>query len=87
MRAGSARAHGADVYDEQGRPQRLLDFSSTVAGLAPPAGWQAQAKRALPRLGLYPQPRSRGLAAHIERRLKLPEGSVLVGNGSMECLD
>lgn|GEM_PF-219744 len=87
MRAGSARAHGADVYDDRGRPRRLLDFSSTVAGLAPPPGWREQVRRAAGRLALYPQPRSRGLAQHIERRLGLPEGSVLVGNGSMECLD
>lgn len=87
MRDGDSPAHGADVYDRQGRVRGLLDFSSTVAGLAPPRGWQERVRRAGGRLTLYPQPRSRGLAAHIERRLGLPAGSVLVGNGSMECLD
>jgi threonine-phosphate decarboxylase len=82
-----ARAHGADVYAEDGRLRRLLDFSSTVASLRPPQGWQAQASARLPRLGLYPQPYSLGLATSIERRLRLPAGSVLVGSGSSECLD
>jgi threonine-phosphate decarboxylase len=81
------RIHGADVYDQDGRLRRLLDFSSTVASLRPPQGWEAVAAAKLPRLGLYPQPHSPGLAAAIERRLKLPPGSVLVGSGSSECLD
>ena len=81
------RVHGADVYAQDGRPRRLLDFSSTVASLHPPGGWASQAAAQLPRLGLYPQPHSPGLAAAIERRLRLPAGSVLVGSGSSECLD
>lgn len=87
MRPGSARAHGADIYDPQGRPRRLLDFSSTVIAQAPPAAWRAQARRALERLQAYPQVRSAGLAAKVEARFGLPEGSVLVGNGSLECLE
>lgn len=87
MRPGSARAHGADVYDAAGQPRKVLDFSSTVLSQDPPKAWKAQAKKALERLRQYPQPRSSGLAASIEKRLKLPEGSVLVGNGSSECLE
>jgi histidinol-phosphate/aromatic aminotransferase/cobyric acid decarboxylase-like protein len=87
MRAGSARAHGADVYDAKGLPKRMLDFSSTVLSLATPATWKAQARSALDRLQHYPQPRSSGLAADIERQLGLPEGSVLVSNGSSEALE
>jgi threonine-phosphate decarboxylase len=87
VRPGSARAHGADVYDAQGRPRQLSDFSSTVLSLGPPAEWRALAERALPRLELYPQPRSAGLAASIEAQLQLPEGSVLVANGSSEALE
>ncbi|HTB34732.1 MAG TPA: aminotransferase class I/II-fold pyridoxal phosphate-dependent enzyme [bacterium] len=81
------RAHGADVYAQDGRPRRLRDFSSTVASLRPPSGLAARAAALMPRLGLYPQPHSLGLAAAIERRLKLPQGCVLVGNGSSECLE
>jgi histidinol-phosphate/aromatic aminotransferase/cobyric acid decarboxylase-like protein len=87
MRAGSARAHGADVYDAQGRPRRVLDFSSTVLSLETPAAWKVRARQALARLRHYPQPRSRGLAAAIEGQLGLPEGSVLVSNGSSEALE
>jgi threonine-phosphate decarboxylase len=86
VRAGSARAHGADVFDAAGKPRRLTDFSSTVIAQAPPDGWKAQWRRAADRLLQYPQTRSQGLAAAIEARLGLPEGSVLVGNGSLECL-
>lgn len=81
------RVHGADVYADDGRLRRLIDFSSTVASLEPPDGWEARASALLPRLGLYPQPHSPGLAAAIERRLNLPKGSVLVGSGSSECLE
>jgi threonine-phosphate decarboxylase len=63
-----------------------VDFSSTVIAQAPPAGWKAQWRRAAERLLQYPQARSQGLAAAIEARFGLPEGSVLVGNGSLECL-
>lgn len=87
MRPGSARVHGADIYDAAGRPRRLLDFSSTVVNQAPPAAWRTQARRALERLLAYPQPRSQGLAAWLERRLGLPEASVLPASGSLECLD
>ena len=87
MRAGSARAHGADVYDTAGKPKRVLDFSSTVLTQDPPAAWKVQAKQALDRLRHYPQPRSHGLAAAIEAQLRLPEGSVLVSNGSSEALE
>lgn len=87
MRAGSARSHGADIYAADGRPRRLLDFSSTVISQAPPAAWRAQARAGLDRLQAYPQQRSAGLAARIEAAHGLPEGSVLVGAGSLECLD
>ena len=80
-------AHGADVYGPDGRPRALLDFSSTVAPLRPPPGWERRARAALGRLALYPQPHSPALAAWIEARLKLPQGSVLAGSGSSECLD
>lgn len=87
MRAGSARSHGADIYTADGRVRKLLDFSSTVITQAPPAGWRAQGQAALDRLQAYPQTRSQGLAAAIEDAHGLPEGSVLVGNGSLECLE
>jgi histidinol-phosphate/aromatic aminotransferase/cobyric acid decarboxylase-like protein len=87
VRAGSARSHGADIYSPDGRPRRLLDFSSTVLTQAPPLGWRTQARAALERLQAYPQTRSQGLAARLEASFGLPEGSVLVGNGSLECLE
>jgi threonine-phosphate decarboxylase len=87
VRTGSARAHGADVYDSAGRTRALLDFSSTVVSLEPPDGWKSRARAALGRLRQYPQPRSSGLAAAIEQQLQLPEGSVLVSNGSSEALE
>jgi histidinol-phosphate/aromatic aminotransferase/cobyric acid decarboxylase-like protein len=58
-----------------------------VLSLATPAAWKAQARHALDRLQHYPQPRSSGLAAAIEGQLGLPEGSVLVSNGSSEALE
>lgn len=87
MRAGSARSHGADIHAADGRPRRLLDFSSTVISQAAPSPWRAEARAALERLQAYPQLRSAGLAARIEAAQGLPEGSVLVGAGSLECLD
>lgn len=87
MRPGSARSHGADVYTQDGRKRRILDFSSTVVSLPPPKAWAARARAALDRLRDYPQLRSQGLAAKIESAFGLPEGSVLVGGGSLECLD
>ena len=87
MRAGTARAHGADVYDRAGKPRKVLDFSSTVLSQDPPRAWKTKARQALNRLQQYPQPRSSGLAAAIEAKLRLPEGSVLVANGSSEALE
>ena len=87
MRPGHRHEHGADIYGPDGRRRKLLDFSSTVASQAPPAGWLVQAHRSLGLLSAYPQPRAEGLAAGIEQRLGLPEGSVLIGNGSSECLE
>jgi threonine-phosphate decarboxylase len=87
VRAGSARAHGADIYDEAGQPRLVLDFSSTVLSLDPPPAWKAQVRKGTERLRQYPQPRSSGLAAAIEKQLGLPEGSVLVSNGSSEALE
>ncbi len=87
MRPGTARAHGADIYDETGRPRRLLDLSSTVPSVDPPADWSSRARLALGGLRHYPQPRSSGLAGALETKLGLAEGSILVSNGSSEALE
>lgn len=82
-----SQSHGADVYQANGKAGRLLDFSNTVVELEPPRGWQKRLQSLLPSLRRYPQPYATGLARHIERKLGLASGSVLVGNGSSECLE
>ncbi len=81
------RTHGADIYSPQGLPQPLLDFSSTVVPLDPPAGWRRRLAAGLSSLRLYPQPYAAGLSARLERELGLRAGSLLVGSGSSECLE
>jgi threonine-phosphate decarboxylase len=78
--------HGADVYLSDGRESGLLDFSSSVVEVPPPAAWKPTFSRALESLRRYPQPYAAGLAQRIERSLKLPQGSVLITLGSSEGL-
>ncbi|MES2201388.1 MAG: aminotransferase class I/II-fold pyridoxal phosphate-dependent enzyme [candidate division FCPU426 bacterium] len=78
--------HGADNFSKDGRPSGLLDFSHTVVEVPPPAGWEKKLAASMPSLRRYPQPYAVGLASFIEKRLRLPAGSVLVGNGLSECL-
>jgi threonine-phosphate decarboxylase len=80
------QSHGANVYHPDGRNSGCLDFSSTVVGVPPPAGWQRRLAGGLNALRHYPQPYATGLASHIERRLGLAEGSVMASNGSSEAL-
>ncbi len=78
--------HGGDVYRQDGRPAKFLDFSTTVGAQAPPREWRARALKGLEGLQSYPQPYSSGLASRVEARLGLPKGSVLVCDGVSEAL-
>jgi threonine-phosphate decarboxylase len=78
--------HGADSYLEDGRSSGALDFSSTVVAVPPPLDWKKKLSSRLESLRLYPQPYAHGLTRYLEKRLGLPAGSVLVGNGSSEVL-
>ena len=78
--------HGANSYHKDGRTADMLDFSSTVVAVPPPGDWKRKLSANLETLRFYPQPYAQGLAITLEKRLGLPEGSVLVGNGSSECL-
>jgi threonine-phosphate decarboxylase len=80
------QSHGADIYRRDGSRAKLIDFSSTVVEVPPPMGWQARLGRELKGLRHYPQPYATGLAAHIEKALRLAPGSVMACNGSSEAL-
>ena len=78
--------HGADIYRPDGKKAGLLDFSNSVVEVPPPAGWESRLAQSLKELRHYPQPYAIGLAGKIEKSLRLPANSVMLGNGSSECL-
>lgn len=78
--------HGANVYDARGKAGAWLDFSSSVAELPLGPGLERKFREAFDSLTRYPQPYAVGLAQEAERRLGLPEGSVMVSHGASEAL-
>jgi histidinol-phosphate/aromatic aminotransferase/cobyric acid decarboxylase-like protein len=52
-------SHGGRIHDDPD-PASVLDFSSNVNPYGPPRAALAAARRALKRVGLYPDPEVRG---------------------------
>lgn len=83
--------HGGDLTTAEavfGKPSgQFLDFSSNMNPFGPPervGGLLAERWRELAR---YPDPAVRGLRRAIADKYRIPEESVLVGNGAAELID
>ncbi len=74
--------HGDDYFNFNGI---RANFSSNVNPSGINSGLQAYMKACIEKLNVYPEPLAETLAALIEQRKGLPEGSVLVTNGAVEA--
>jgi histidinol-phosphate/aromatic aminotransferase/cobyric acid decarboxylase-like protein len=72
--------HGGNVWDEEGRAGKYLDFSTTVQPSIAPLKLSARSLRH------YPQPFSSSLCRQTERLYRLPSETILFGNGTSECI-
>jgi len=83
-------SHGGNIYAfarAQGViPERVLDFSASIN----PLGWPRRAaiayRRALARIGHYPEPYAESLRAGLATFHSLDPSSILVGNGSTQLI-
>lgn len=64
----------------------MLDFSSNVNPLGPPAGLIEHLAGLLPEMGVYPLPQARLLREALARFLSLQSSRILVGNGASELI-
>ncbi|MEF3302780.1 threonine-phosphate decarboxylase CobD, partial [Paenibacillus sp. GYB003] len=83
--------HGGDLTTAEavfGKPSdRFLDFSSNMNPLGPPDIVGKLLAEKWRELARYPDPAVRGLRRTIAARYRIPEESVLVGNGAAELID
>ncbi len=82
--------HGGEIHciaRELGvQASDLVDFSSSINPLGPPASVQRAMAQAADRIAPYPDSSSQRLRDAIARRWNLDAQSILVGNGSTELL-
>lgn len=82
--------HGGDVRGMAaalGRdPSDILDFSASINPLGPPEWLRTVISSAVSELIHYPDPHCRELAAAASRRLGVPKGEVVAGNGTSDIL-
>jgi cobyric acid synthase CobQ len=82
--------HGGNLRalaQQAGRPcEEILDFSASINPLGPPPCLRAVLSRHIESLVHYPDPDSRELVSAIAKCYALPEGQIVVGNGSTELL-
>ncbi|TMV44718.1 cobyric acid synthase [Paenibacillus mesophilus] len=83
--------HGGDLTTAEavfGKPSgQFLDFSSNMNPFGPPACVGTLLADRWRELARYPDPAVRGLRRAIAEKYRIPEESVLVGNGAAELID
>lgn len=82
--------HGGDLAAAYARWEqtagKLIDFSSNINPLGPPAGLLECLKKALPDIVAYPTPQARELRYRLALFFNLPEQRLLLGNGANELI-
>lgn len=79
--------HGGELTEGRvSNPSRIIDFSSSVNPLGPPAKAIAAIRANFWRLSFYPDRTSEGLRINIARAEGVDPGNVIVGNGSTELI-
>lgn len=80
------RVHGGDVYSVSDRlgfkEEDILDFSANVNPLGPSRAAKRAAKKAMSRVGLYPDPEMRALRLAVARYFGVKPEHVVCGNGA-----
>ncbi|MDQ6421603.1 threonine-phosphate decarboxylase CobD [Paenibacillus sp. LHD-117] len=83
--------HGGDLRTAEevfGMPaESFVDFSSNMNPLGPPKSVRDVMARYWEHIQAYPDPASRALKAKLAERHRIPESSILVGNGAAELID
>lgn len=83
--------HGGDLLTAQqsfGLPgDQFIDFSSNMNPFGPPAAVERLVAEYAKELIRYPDPGVRKLRAKLASVYRIPEESILVGNGAAECID
>lgn len=84
------KGHGGDIFDAGERlgipAEELLDFSSNVNSLGPPAQAREILANSLQVVTRYPDIESRKLRRHLSDNLGVPPDRILAGNGSTELI-
>lgn len=78
----SAYVHGGEPLS---RP--VLDFSVSVNPMGPPQSVLDAARESIARIGSYPDPEQKQLKEKLAGALGLPNGEIVLGNGSAELID
>lgn len=82
--------HGGDLAAAYARWDQaageLIDFSSNINPLGPPAGILEHLKKVLPGIVAYPTPQARELRRRLAQFFNLPEQRLLLGNGANELI-
>lgn len=82
--------HGGDLLRaaRQWNPAggKIIDFSSNVNPLGPPAGLIEHLGRALPEIVNYPSPQARELRSDLATYFNVPSKQLLLGNGASELI-
>lgn len=82
--------HGGDLAAAYARwdpaAGELIDFSSNINPLGPPAGLLEHLEKALPDIVAYPAPQARELRRKLALFFNLPEQRLLLGNGANELI-
>ncbi|UQZ85992.1 Cobyric acid synthase [Paenibacillus konkukensis] len=83
--------HGGDLWTAAETFSRskddFLDFSSNMNPLGPPAAVETILRERWREVTAYPDPAVRGLRKALAAKYRIPEESILVGNGAAELID
>jgi threonine-phosphate decarboxylase len=84
------REHGGDVYKwaQKARidPAEIVDFSSSINPLGPPASARKAFRRGYTEVSRYPDPYGEELKAALAKRHRMKPTEILVGNGSTQLV-
>ena len=87
-RTEAVMVHGGDVESYRGQyGGDIIDFSSNINPLGPPAGLKKEMDKAYSELSSYPDIRYRELKANIAAYLKCDAREVIVGNGAVDIIN
>lgn len=70
----------------KGKAAGITDFSVNINHLGMPVRAEKKLKEAIEGLGKYPEIDGASMCSYIEKRLGMPEGSVILGNGGIELI-